>query len=316
MKKVVNAIDLILTNQRNDFLIQWEEGKTRQPKRYKDKLYAEIRYQISSYAIREIHNILKELWIPKKKCVTTSLHHLFSRNDAVPYAHELAWLIYQDKPIPLEYIHWHWSFTRCLDWDSRESQKGQRMRKYHVDPEPEPTPSPPPQHTSSTENHRDFPPPRNFHEDEGNSNSENHDSETDSSQQSLGYNDQSQNIPSQPTNNSSRTAANQAVFPLDPRLKEIQEPLIVKPRGRPSDSLNKKRSQKSHDFEQSTRREPSRFEHVERNILASQQGIRRSGIRGKAIRRDRNRPQGRSDPTSTPGSITGILTEMTSVFRI
>lgn len=150
------------------------------------------------------------------------------------------------------------------------------------------------------------PPPRNFHEDEGNSNSEIHDSETDSSQ----------NTPSQPTNNSSRTAANQAVFPLDPRLKEIQEPLTVKPRGRPSGSLNKKRSRKSHDFEQSTRRELSRFEHVERNILASQQGIRRSGIRGKAIRRGQNQLQGRSDPTSTPGNITGIPTEMTSVFRI
>ena len=233
MKKVVNAIDLILTNQRNDFLIQWEEGKTRQPKRCKDKLYAEIRCQISRYGCQKKYVLLPP-------CTTS-----FRETMQLPCAHELAWLIYQDKPISIEYIHWHWRFTRCPDWDPRESQKGQRMRKYHGNPESEPTPSPPPQHTSPTENQHSssarenrfsaqprflqgaFPPPRNFHEDEGSPNSEIHDSETDSSQ----------NTPSQPTNNSSRTAAIQAVFPLDPRLKEIQEPLVVKPRGRPSGSV-------------------------------------------------------------------------------
>ncbi len=126
------------------------------------------------------------------------------------------------------------------------------MRKYHIDLELELTPSPPPQHTSSTENHKDFHPPRNFHKDESNFNSKIHDSKTDSSEHSLGYNDQSHNTPSQPTNNSSRTIANQTIFPLDPRLREIQEPLTVKLHARPSGLLNKKRSRKSHDFEQST----------------------------------------------------------------
>lgn len=126
-------------------------------------MYAKIRYQISPYAIREIHKHIERAMDAKNKNVllppcTTS----FRETMQLPYAHELAWLIYQDKPIPIEYVHWHGRFTRCLDWDSRESQKGQSMRKYYVDPEPEPTPSPPPRHTSSTENQRDFPPPKKF----------------------------------------------------------------------------------------------------------------------------------------------------------
>lgn len=108
--------------------------------------------------------------------------------------------------------------------------------------------------------------------------------------------------------------------PLDPRLKEIQEPLVVKPRGRPSGSLNKKRRRKSNDFERSTRRELSRFEHVERNILASRQpfqqrGIRRSGIHGRVVQRGQNQPQTRSD-NSTLGNVTRIPTEMTCIFSI
>lgn len=51
----------------------------------------------------------------------------------LPCAHELAWLNSKNKPIPLKNSHWHWRFTRCPDWDSRESQKEQQMRKYHSD---------------------------------------------------------------------------------------------------------------------------------------------------------------------------------------
>lgn len=50
-------------------------------------------------------------------------------------------------------------------------------------------------------------------------------------------------------NNSSKTIANQTVFSLDLCLKEMHKSLIVKLRRQLFDSLNKKRSQKSPDFE-------------------------------------------------------------------
>lgn len=65
------------------------------------------------------------------------------------------------------------------------------MQKYHIDLELKPTSSPIPQHTSLIENHKDFPPPRNFYENKDNFNSQIYDSETNSLEHSLGYNDQS-----------------------------------------------------------------------------------------------------------------------------
>lgn len=52
-------------------------------------------------------------------------------------------------------------------------------------------------------------------------------------------------------------------FPLDPRLHGVEEPDQVKPRGRPSGSLNKKKpTRKEQKVQQSTQRDFSRFEHV------------------------------------------------------
>ena len=123
MRNVVNAIELILTNQRNDFLIQWKEGKTRQPKSYKDKLYAEIRYQITSNAIREIHKQFERIKVAAEKqeplpaCITS-----FRETMQLPCTYEIDYLISQKKSIPLEDVHWHWRFIRCPVWDSRRNR--------------------------------------------------------------------------------------------------------------------------------------------------------------------------------------------------
>ena len=68
---------------------------------------------------------------------------------------------------------------------------------------------------------------------------------------------------------------------------------MVIPCGRPSGLLNKKQSRKNSNFERSTRKELSRFEHVKRNFSCSQsqQRICKSGIRGNAIRREQNQAQ-------------------------
>lgn len=63
----------------------------------------------------------------------------------------------------------------------------------------------------------DFLSPGNLNEDESGQASQ------------IEHNYESQNTPSQPTNSSNITL-NPAIFPLNPRYKKIQEPLIVKPR--------------------------------------------------------------------------------------
>ena len=90
--------------------------------------------------------------------------------------------------------------------------------------------------------------------------------------------------------------------------------MTVKPRGRPSGSLNKKRTRKDIAFERSTRRDPSLFEHREREFSISQRGISRSGIRGRPVRRAQN--ERTRENLAQSGNVSGIPTDMTSVFNI
>ena len=177
---------------------------------------------------------------------------------ALPCAHEIHWCIYEKKPIPIDCIHWHWRFDRDPNWDSRKDKDVES--------------------NADSLSQRSFLP--------GTPSPENPSSTTFSSSEVLLFytNAALNGNPSSPEN---------LRLPLDPRLQEIEEPLMVTPRGRPSGSLNKKRSRKNSSFERSTQREPSRFEHIERDFSSSQsqRGIRRSGIRGNAVRRGQNRAQ-------------------------
>lgn len=174
----------------------------------------------------------------------------------LPYLHELDWLIYQDKPIPIEYIHWYWRFARCPDWDSQEDKRNVKSDTHS------------PSQSFSTSNQTSLS-LGNFSLP-GNS--------------SLPGNPLSFGIPSSPgvlPSPINPTSAGNSpllgnptslgncsffvhlpspanlLFPLDLRLQRIEEPLAVTPCGRLSGSLNKKRSRKDDNFEQSTRRKPS-----------------------------------------------------------
>ena len=249
----------------------------------------------------------------------------------LPCAHEIHWCIYEKKPIPIECIHWHWRFDRDPDWDSRKNN-GVESNADSLSQRSSLPGTPPQQNSASPENP---PSPENF------LSPENLSSTTSSLPE----------VPRSPTNvastkNPSSTGNAMLLgnsylahlpplvnlqLPLDPHLQKIEEPLVIKPRSRPSGSLNKKQSRKNDYFERSTRREPSRFEHVERDFSSSQRGTRRTGIRGNAVRRGQhrpqnqpgnrpqNQPQNRSQSRtnqSTSGNVAGIPTEMTSVFSI
>ena len=285
-------------------MIQWEEGKIRQPKRYKDDLYAEIRCQVSPHAIRQIQKqVEKSRDALDKNIQLPPCTESFWETIALPCAHEIHWCIYEKTPIPIESIHWHWQFDRDPDWDSRKDK----------DVESD---------ADSLSQNASLP---------GTPLHENRRSTTSSSEVPIfltnATSTESPYLTQNPMSlgNSSFTHSPPVNLrlPLDPRLQEIEEPVAVTLRGRLSGSLNKKRSRNNDTLDRSTRREPSRFEHVERNFSSSQRGVRRSGIRGNAVRRgqnqSQNRPQNRSQSRadqSTSGNITGIPTEMTSVFSI
>ena len=90
LKKVVKAIDLILTNQQNDFLIQCEERKIRQPKRCKDDLYAKICCQVSPHAIQQIQKqVEKSRDALDKNVQLLPCTESFRKTMALPCAHEI-----------------------------------------------------------------------------------------------------------------------------------------------------------------------------------------------------------------------------------
>lgn len=90
-------------------MIQWEERKTRQPKHCKDNLYAEIRYQVSSYTIRQIQKqVDKSRDALEKKVQLSFCIELFRETMEIPFAYEIHGCIYEKIPIPIESIHWYW----------------------------------------------------------------------------------------------------------------------------------------------------------------------------------------------------------------
>ena len=214
-------------------------------------------------------------------------------------AHEIDYLITQKKSIPFEYVHWHWHFVCCLVWDFRQNKSPERPNA-NLSPQQVGSrqtrnlliPRSPTQEDNSRE---PTPTPRTL------SNGEDIDSDFESQSHEPPAQIREQHAP---------------ILCLKPRLQTIEDLITVKPRGQPSGSLNKKQSQRDIAFERSTCRDPSLFEHREREFSASQQqGIPRSGILGKAVQRTQNRLRTRTNPPRS-GNVSGVLTDMTSVFSI
>ena len=237
--------------------------------------------------MREIYNQVERIRIASEKqeplpIYTTS----FRETIQLPCAHDIDHLITQKKSIPLEDCHYHWRFVRCSIWDSRRNMSPNG-----------PNANPSLQHGSATQNNSREPTP-------------NPQTPPDREDVDSDFESQSHKSPVQ------RHKRPMPLLPLDPRLQTIEDPITIKPPGRPSGSLNKKRSRKDIAFERSTRRNPSLFEHRESEFSVSQQrGIPRSGIRGKAVRRAQNEHQTRTDLAQS-GNLSGIPADMTSVFSI
>ena len=204
----------------------------------------------------------------------------------LPCAHDINHLISQKKSIPLENCHYHWRFVRCPIWDSRRNRSPDG-----------PNANPSLEHESATQDTSREPSPH---------------SQTPPDREEIDpdFGSRNPDLPIQRHNQP------RPLIPLDPRLQSIEGPITVKPRGRLSGSLNKKQSRKDIAFERSTRRDPSLIEHREYEFLFSQQrGIPRSGIRGRPGRRAQNEQQTRANLAQS-GNVSGIPTDMTSVFSI
>lgn len=61
LKTVVDKLNLLIINERQDFIIKWEEDKTRISKDCRTDIYREISVWITTYALRQIHKQVQRL---------------------------------------------------------------------------------------------------------------------------------------------------------------------------------------------------------------------------------------------------------------
>ncbi len=122
LDKVVAAIDLLLKNHRNDYLIAWEEAKIQEPKRCKRTLFRHLRYQVTPYAIRQIQGhieqVIKVIEIGNNEPLPPYIKS-FQTTMELLYAHHLKKLIKDNHAIELKYIQWHWRFVRPINWKTQ-----------------------------------------------------------------------------------------------------------------------------------------------------------------------------------------------------
>lgn len=159
----------------------------------------------------------------------------------LPCVYDINCYISEKKSIPLDDCYYHWRFIRCPIWDSCRSKGLDEPQNRSPDSSPNRSPdisNTNQEHKRATPNspkpklHLETPPNR------------------EKTDRNVGF----QNQPTRPP------------FPLDPRLQTIKDLITIKPRNQPSGSLNKKQARKDITFEQSTRRDPSLFEHRQRKF--------------------------------------------------
>lgn len=105
---------------------------------------------------------------------------------------------------------------------------------------------------------------------------------------------------------------------LDPLL-QVRNPVVTKPKGRPPGALNKKRTAHEAEFENSTRRQPSRFEYEEANPSTRGQGRGRPkgrGRRGRGAGRGAGRGDAEGDQEDSESTNIRMPESFLDVFQI
>jgi len=223
LKSVVDSLELLLMNQRHDYIGAIQMAKTRLPFRLRAPILRDLVAHVTPFALHKVIEQYKLITItegPLSPCT-----NVFTTTLSLPCAHRIQRRMYDTAGggvLKIEDIHPHWRFEGSavsLPVDSSEST-------------PEATPE-----TSDVEMNYDIP-------------------------------------------TSSLSA-------LSDPLLQVQNPAVVRPKGRPVGARGRRGVRRQQEFEVSTQRESSQYEHV--LMEAEQQGLQQ----GVEQRRGRGRGRGR-----------------------
>lgn len=270
LKLVVDKIDMLLINQRSNYLIAFDEAKMRLPQELRLPVFRDLISFVTPFALRKIYHEYKALttdFTVLPRCTNS-----YSTKSGLPCKHIIQERLFTPPGvIKLEDVHPHWRFIRP-------------PLIMPTNSEPEPHDNAPhdnaPQENAPQENA--------FQENAPQDNAPQNNAPQDNSLQDNALQDNAlqANAPTDSEENTNNV--------IDPLLL-VQNPAICKSKGRPVGALNRTWRQKA--FDASTQRELSGFEHVQADVAvelptrrrgrppgSGRRGLKRGGSRQEGIR--------------------------------
>jgi hypothetical protein len=249
LKSVVDSLELLLMNQRHDYIGAIQMAKTRLPFRLRASILRDLVAHVTPFALHKVmeqYNLITITEEPLSRCT-----NVFTRTLSLPCAHRIQRRIYDTAGggvLKIEDIHPHWRFEGSavnLSVDSSEF-----------------TPEATPEATSET-----FDAEMNY------------------------------DIPTSSLSNLS-----------DPLL-QVQNPAVIRPKGRPVGARGRRGVRRQQEFEDSTQREFSQYELVQMDAEQQGQGLQQGVTQGRGRGLTRARGGGqrgggqRGGRAATPPSI-------------
>lgn len=275
---MVDNIRLLLMNEIHDYVIKFEEDKARISKNCRHDIYRKISAWVTLPALQLIHKQFISLKGKFQKhenikpCINT-----FRNSMGLPCMYIIQKCIDKNEVLKVKDIAYHWRYyrprpTRNSDaipiWDNLPKYLTRSSEFIYVDDEP------------TADNQQE-----SMASVIGVVEPSNQEAIMDNVIDTINASNQKvivNNTVDIINASNQKEELTNIVFhtDIDPVL-QVRDPAMIKPKGRPPDALNKKRTAQEAHFEDSTRRLPSRFEYEEANQRARGRGRGRPRGRGR-----------------------------------
>lgn len=106
LKKVVDAINLLLINQAHNHALAVANAKVRFPKELRLPIFQHLAAHVSSYALKKIAEQYHMLI--DRPTVLLACTHVFTTTTGLPCSHKIQSRLYSDGALMLEDVHVHW----------------------------------------------------------------------------------------------------------------------------------------------------------------------------------------------------------------
>ena len=113
LRKVVDAISLLLINEREDYAIAFDQDKFQLPIRLRKNIFSRLAKFVTTYAMRKIlEQVERFLEMNKKSEVLRPCTRTFTRSLGLPCMHTIEKRLVRNEPLRIGDVHPHWRFYK------------------------------------------------------------------------------------------------------------------------------------------------------------------------------------------------------------